>query len=196
MQRAIASSIAGAAFVLAVMSGCSSSSSGNDASATGGAGGSGAGGSAAACKGTAVGAGTASGAIPACSQEMFCKYGESAFLTVRDNIVKRATATGINAQIGDSFTKLTPMQAQTLSDHLGVFLINAYGGDKTAYPYKGDDMKTAHAGLGITMDQYNAFVSMVVVPALMDAGVPMADITGCFAPIVTDPTLSSQIVSK
>jgi hypothetical protein len=39
-------------------------------------------------------------------------------------------------------------------------------------------------------------VSMVVVPALSQSGVPMSDITNCFAPPVVDPMFVSTIVGK
>ncbi len=169
------------------------------AGAGGGAAGSGAGGAsggaagaggAPACKGIAVGQGKS------CSEEMFCKYGEAAFLKVNDLIVAKATATGIEANIGDSFTKLTPEKAAIFKANLGAFLINAYGGDKTAYKYQGSDMKTAHAGLQITQAQYSAFVSMVIVPALTEAGVPSDDITNCFAPPITSDAFVKDIVTK
>lgn len=158
------------------------------AGTTGSAGAAGAGG--ASCKGIAAGKGAT------CSEEMFCKYGEAAFLKVNDLIVAKATASGIDANIGDSFTKLTPEKAAVLKTNLGVFLINAYGGDKTAYKYAGSDMKTAHAGLNITQAQYDAFVSMVIVPALTEAGVPTDDITKCFAPPITSPAFMKDIVTK
>lgn len=188
----------------ALAAACGSDSS--DAAATAGSAGSGAGGASAgaggtssggsagaggvACKGVAVGKGAS------CSEEMFCKYGEAAFLKVNDLIVAKATASGIEANIGDSFTKLTPEKAAVLKTNLGVFLINAYGGDKTAYKYAGSDMKTAHAGLNITQAQYSAFVAMVVVPALTEAGVPTDDITNCFAPPITSDAFMKDIVSK
>lgn len=169
----------------ATPSGAAGSAGSAGASAGGAAGAAGA-----ACKGVAVGKGAT------CSEEMFCKYGEAAFLKVNDLIIAKATASGIEANIGDSFTKLTAEKAAVLKTNLGVFLINAYGGDKTAYKYGGSDMKTAHAGLNITQAQYSAFVSMVVVPALTEAGVPMDDITNCFAPPITSDAFMKDIVSK
>ena len=196
-------SIVGAAacFALSAMTlGCSSSSA-SPAAATTGAGGSGAGGvgaggaSAGGAGGASAGGGGGAAGGP-CSKAMFAKYGEAGFLAVNDKIIARATAMGIEAQIGDSFTKLTATQAMALKTNLGIFLINAYGGDPAKYPYKGQTMKEAHTGLGITTAQYNAFIGMVVVPALTDAGVSMDDITMCFAPVVTDPAFMATIVEK
>lgn len=143
-----------------------------------------------ACKGVAVGKGAT------CTEEMFCKYGEAGFSKVNELIIAKATATGIEANIGDSFTKLTAEKAAVLKTNLATFLIVAYGGDKAAYKYGGSDMKTAHAGLNITQAQYDAFVSMVVVPALTEAGVAADDITNCFAPPITSAAFMKDIVSK
>jgi hypothetical protein len=57
-------------------------------------------------------------------------------------------------------------------------------------------MEAAHAGLGITQAQYDAFLSMVVLPALTSSGVPGEDITMCFAPPVVDPAFVGSIVGK
>ena len=58
------------------------------------------------------------------------------------------------------------------------------------------DMASAHAGLGITSDQYDYFISKQVVPALTDNGVSMDDVTQCFAPVVTDANFKASIVGK
>jgi hypothetical protein len=57
-------------------------------------------------------------------------------------------------------------------------------------------MKAAHAGLAISSDQYDYFITEVVVPALAENGVPADDITGCFAPPVTDPAFKASIVGQ
>jgi hypothetical protein len=58
------------------------------------------------------------------------------------------------------------------------------------------DMTAAHVGLNITSEQYDYFVLSVVVPALTDNGVPMEDVSSCFAPILVDPAFKSSIVGK
>lgn len=196
------------AWPLALLAACGGDSDSATPAPSGGAGASGAGGgSAGAGGGVAAGAAGAAGSAPAykgvqvgkgasCSEEMFCKYGEAAFLKVNDLIIAKATASGIEANIGDTFTKLTPEKAAVFKANLGTFLINAYGGDKAAYKYQGSDMKTAHAGLGITQAQYSAFVSMVIVPALTEAGVAGDDITNCFAPPITSDAFMKDIVTK
>lgn len=153
-----------------------------------------AGSSAEACKGITK------SATGNCSEEMFCKYGLDAFKAVNESIVKRATASGIEAEIGDTFVKLVanpdPQKVPTFKNNLAIFLVNAYGGDPVAYKYTGGDMKTAHKGLAITSEQYDAFVNMVIVPALADNGVPEADITKCFAPPVVDTAFKAAIVGQ
>ncbi len=131
-----------------------------------------------------------------CSSEMFDKYGESAFLAVRDSIVSRALAAPTD-QLGDSFQTFagsaTEEQLGIFQDHLAAFLVMVYGGPKN---YSGRDMASAHAGLGITSDQYDYFIAEVVVPALSDNGVPAEDISNCFAPPVTDSSFKASIVGK
>ena len=63
--------------------------------------------------------------------------------------------------------------------------------------YQGvQDMKAAHTGLGITSAQYDYFVANVIVPALTANGVSMADVTSCFAPVVTDASFKASIVGQ
>lgn len=167
---------------------------------TAGSGGSGAAGSGAGGSGGEACKGVVKSATGNCSEEMFCKYGLTAFLAVNDSIITRATAMGIEAEVGDSFINLVnnpdPKKVPAFKQNLGIFLVNAYGGDKTVYKYEGADMKTAHAGLKITAAQYDAFVSKVIVPALQDNGVPMEDITNCFAPPVTSEAFKADIIAK
>lgn len=202
-----------ATLIVAAAIGCGSSddSSGDTPAGSAGSSAAGAGGSSAGSGGTggasagsagtggATCAGVAVGKGKTCSEEMFCKYGPDAFGKVRDSIITKATASGMEKDLGDSFVKLLmspSAKVEAFKTNLGVFLIAAYGGDKATYKYTGSDMKTAHAGLGITTAQYNAFIMKVVVPALADNGVAMDDINNCFAPVVTDAALVSQIVEK
>jgi hypothetical protein len=131
-----------------------------------------------------------------CSARMFDKYGETAFVAVRDSIVAKAVAAPTD-KLGDSFATFagtaTPEQLQVFQDHLAAFLVMVYGGPKS---YSGRTMEAAHAGLGITSDQYDYFVTEVVVPALAENGVPADDISNCFAPPVTDPAFKASIVGQ
>lgn len=131
-----------------------------------------------------------------CSSQMFDKYGETAFVAVRDSIVTKAVAAPTD-KLGDSFADFagsaTPGQLQVFQDHLAAFLVMVYGGPAN---YEGRSMEAAHAGLGITSDQYDYFITEVVVPALADNGVPADDISNCFAPPVTDPAFKASIVGQ
>lgn len=131
-----------------------------------------------------------------CSSQMFDKYGETAFVAVRDSIVAKAVAAPTD-KLGESFATFagsaTPGQLQVFQDHLAAFLVMVYGGPQS---YSGRSMESAHAGLGITSDQYDYFVTEVVVPALAENGVPADDISNCFAPPVTDPAFKASIVGQ
>ena len=96
-------------------------------------------------------------------------------------------------KVGGSFAALTPAQVTTLKTNLGAFLVYAYGGPNN---YTGKTMEAAHAGLAITSDQYDYFITDVVVAALTEGGVAADDISGCFAPVVTDATFKASIVGK
>ena len=81
-------------------------------------------------------------------------------------------------------------------------MVYAYGGpEEITYTdgkkYKGpQNMVNEHQGMGITNDQYDCFVTNIVVPALTAKVVTSADVTSCFVPIVTDPAFKASIVGK
>ncbi len=131
-----------------------------------------------------------------CSSQMFDKYGVEAFVAVRDSIVAKALAAPTD-RLGESFQSFagsaTPAQLQLFQDHLAAFLVMVYGGPKS---YEGRSMEAAHAGLNITSDQYDYFITEVVVPALAENGVPSDDISDCFAVPVTDPAFKASIVGQ
>lgn len=130
-----------------------------------------------------------------CSSEMFDKYGVDAFLAVNTRIIDLAVAAP-TSMVGPTFQDLAAQptaRVQEFSDNLANFLVFVYGGPNN---YTGPDMETAHRGLGITSEQYDFFVTDVVVPALADSGVPEEDITDCFAPPVLDPTFKASIVNQ
>jgi hypothetical protein len=133
-------------------------------------------------------------AAASCSNDMFAKYKIAGFGAVNASIITKATAPGMETSLGNSFVLLAakgPARVATFTTNLANFLVAAYGGPKN---YTGPDMKTAHTGLNITAAQYNNFISMAVVPALKDNGVTAADVTNCFAPVVTDPAFVATIV--
>ncbi|HEX6766939.1 MAG TPA: hypothetical protein VF103_15695 [Polyangiaceae bacterium] len=131
-----------------------------------------------------------------CSSQMFEKYGADAFVAVRDSIVAKALAAPTD-RLGDSFASFagsaSEERIQAFQDHLAAFLVMVYGGPNH---YDGPTMQEAHAGLGITSDQYDYFITEVVVPALSENGVPSDDISNCFAPPVTDAAFKASIVGR
>lgn len=144
----------------------------------------------------AVGCGGDDGEEPPpgeCSSEMFGKYGQAGFEAVNANILENiGTVSAMNpSPIGDSFKGLDPADVARIEANLLDFLVFVYGGPNN---YEGESMEDAHIGLGITSAQYDAFVGMVIVPALQDAGVAADDITECFAPPVTDPDFKATMV--
>jgi hypothetical protein len=137
-------------------------------------------------------------------------YGADAFVAVNKsifaNVGSEVTAHG-STNVGDSFTKIgtgnppaTSDSAATFEGKLAAFLVYAYGGPTSitytdGKTYSGlQDMVTEHTGLGITSDQYDYFIANIVVPALTANGVPMNDVSSCFAPVVTDAAFKASIV--
>lgn len=130
-----------------------------------------------------------------CSTMMYAKYGKSGFTAANQKILENITVvSSINpSPIGDTFKGLTPTAVARVEANLLDLLIKIYGGPDN---YKGEDMTTAHVGLNITSEEYDAFVGMVVVPALQSVGVPAADINNCFAPPMVDAAFKASMVRK
>jgi hypothetical protein len=130
-----------------------------------------------------------------CSAQMYAKYGKAGFTAVNSKILENITVvSSINpSPIGDSFKGLTSTAVARVEANLLDLLIKVYGGPDN---YKGEDMTTAHVGLNITSEEYDAFVGMVIVPALQSAGVPADDINNCFAPPMVDAGFKASMVGK
>lgn len=150
----------------------------------------------------------------------FDTYGAAAFIAVNQSIVANVkaelTANG-PANLGSSFSKVgsgnppsTKHDGPTFRGSLAAFLVHFYGGpDSITYidgkTYQGvNDMKQAHAGLGITSEQYDYFITHIVVPALLANGVKHGsggtaspdDVGSCFAPALTDPAFKSTFLGQ
>lgn len=157
---------------------------------------------------------TGPGAKLACAggKDAWDTFGVAAFVAVNEsiftNVGSESTAHG-TTNLGDSFTKIgsnnppsTKDNAATFKGNLAAFLVYAFGGPASitytdSKTYAGpQDMVQAHTGLNITSSQYDYFVSMIVVPALTTNGVTSADVTNCFAPVVTDAAFKASIVGK
>ena len=74
---------------------------------------------------------------------------------------------------------------------LAAFISDAYMCSTGAYT--GPTMQEAHAGLGITEDEYSAFITLIA-GVLASNGVPEADINDCFAPPLVADSFRATIV--
>jgi len=137
------------------------------------------------------------------NKNAFDTYGVTAFVAVNEKIFELATAelTGNGtANLGTSFNDVTDFP--TFKGRLAAFLVFAYGGPtKITYTdgvsYDGpQDMAAIHAGMAITPAQYDYFVGTIIVPALTASGVPMADVSSCFAPTIVEPAFKASIVGQ
>lgn len=141
------------------------------------------------------GGGADAGGGATCSADMFDKYGEAAFLAVNQSIIDKSVAAPTSA-VGTSFQDLAAQDAQRVQEfttNLANFLVQVYGGPEN---YAGPTMEQAHEGLNITSEQYDYFITSIVVPALSENGVPQADIENCFAPPVVDPAFKNSIINR
>lgn len=130
-------------------------------------------------------------------------YGVNAFVAVNEKIFELVTAeltANGDANVGGSFAAVTDFP--TFKGRLAAFLVFVYGGPtEITYTdgktYEGvQDMQAVHAGMAITSAQYDYFIANVVVPALTTSGVPMDDVSSCFAPPVVDATFKASIVGQ
>ncbi len=145
-------------------------------------------------------------------QNAFETYGIAGFVAVNEGIFAAVAAeydaNGI-ANLGDSFTKVgsgippsTSDDLPTFKGKLAAFLVYAYGGpSRITYTdnlsYEGpQDMTEAHTGLGITSAQFDYFITDIIVPVLLEAGVTEDDIGSCFAPVVTNADFKASMVDK
>lgn len=130
-------------------------------------------------------------------------YGVNAFVAVNEKIFELVTAeltANGEANVGGSFAAVTDFP--TFKGRLAAFLVFVYGGPtEITYTdgkvYAGvQDMQQVHAGMAITSAQYDYFIANVVVPALTGSGVPMDDVSSCFAPPVVDAAFKATIVGQ
>ncbi len=137
----------------------------------------------------------------------FDTYGAEAFVAVNEQIFSNVVAElGANgtSNVGTSFNEpaADPARLAMFKGNLAAFLVFAYGGPASitytdGKTYKGpQDMEKEHEGMAITNDQYDYFVSNIIVPALTGKGVKGDDVSSCFAPVVTDASFKASIVGK
>lgn len=133
----------------------------------------------------------------------FTTYGVDAFVAVNKAIFAEVTAeltANGSTNLGTSFSGVQDFP--TFEGRLAAFLVFVYGGPSSitytdGKMYDGiQDMQQAHAGMGITSAQYDYFVANIIVPALTSSGVPMDDVSSCFAPVVVDASVKASIVGQ
>ena len=129
---------------------------------------------------------------PACMTDVCMTYG-AAVPTVAGLIVDQAAA---DPEFADFFAPLVGEGTEAVDAFkasLANFISDAYG--CTTGAYTGPSMEAAHAGMGITQQQYDDFIALIV-GVLMDAGVPEDDINYCFAPPLVDPAFEATIIGQ
>jgi hypothetical protein len=161
------------------------------------------------------GAGQGAGASLKCASSStganaFTTYGASAFVAVNESIFTNVTnemTAHSTTNLGTAFTHIGDKTLPSTQDdlaafkgNLAAFLVYTYGGptsiaytDSVTY-YGPQDMTASHVGLNIDSSQYDYFVNNIVVPALTTNGVPMSDVSSCFAPTLVDPGFKASIV--
>ena len=133
-----------------------------------------------------------SGGAMACQTDVCATYG-AAVPMVASTIVDMAAA---DPQFMEDFAPLVAQgdaAVMAFKDSLAAFISDAYG--CTTGAYTGPTMEAAHAGLGITQGEYDAFIALIA-GVLADAGVPEDDINQCFAPPLVDPAFVGTIVGQ
>jgi hypothetical protein len=166
-----------------------------------------------------VGNGAAAGAALKCTssgKNAFDTYGAAAFVAVNSSIFTGVTtqegtdagAMGLGpsftavgtGMLGDASVPALDDSAAIFEGKLAAFLVWSFGGPPQitftdGKVYSGiQSLTPEHTGLGISTDEYNYFVTNVVVPSLTGNGVTSADVSSCFAPVVTDPNFAAQVV--
>jgi hypothetical protein len=134
---------------------------------------------------------TSTGAA-ACATDVCATYG-AAVPIVAGQIVDVAAADPL---FMDDFAPLVaegPAAVDAFKASLTNFITDAYG--CTTGAYTGPTMEAAHAGMGITQPDYDAFIG-IIVGVLTDNGVPDDDINFCFAPPLVDPAFVATIVGQ
>jgi truncated hemoglobin YjbI len=128
---------------------------------------------------------------PTCETDVCATYG-AAVPTVANNIVDAAAA---DPQFSADFAPLVAAGSEAVAafkTSLANFISDAYG--CTSGAYTGPSMEAAHTGLGITQEEYDAFIGLIAAE-LAEAGVPDNDINYCFAPPLVDPAFVATIIN-
>ncbi len=129
---------------------------------------------------------------PACAVDICATYG-AAVPQVSSDIVDAAAT---DPMFMDDFAPLVAQgdaAVQAFKDSLTNFISDAYGCSSGLYT--GPTMEESHAGLGITQEEYDAFIGLIA-GVLSNNGVPDEDIANCFAPPLVDPAFANTIIGQ
>lgn len=127
-----------------------------------------------------------------CMTDICATYG-AAVPDVASEIVDRAAT---DPQFADDFAPLVAEGDEAVAafkESLTFFISDAYGCSDGLYT--GPSMEAAHAGMGITQEEYDSFI-VLIAGVLSDAGVPDEDISQCFAPPLVDPAFANTIIGQ
>ncbi len=130
--------------------------------------------------------------VATCETDICATYG-AAVPTVASNIVDAAAT---DPEFSADFAPLVAEGSEAVDAFkasLTAFISDAYG--CSTGTYTGPSMEAAHAGLDITQQEYDDFITLIA-GVLSDAGVPDDDISLCFAPPLVDPAFVSTIVGQ
>ncbi len=127
---------------------------------------------------------------PVCETDICVVYG-AAVPAVSAGIV---AAAAVDPTFADFFAPVVAGGGEAaLAASLTDFITDAYG--CTTGAYTGASMEDAHAGMGITQQEYDDFITLIA-GVLLGAGVPEDDVNLCFAPPLVDPAFSATIVGQ
>lgn len=132
------------------------------------------------------------GGAAVCETDICVTYG-AAVPAVAGQIVDEAAADPMFMADFAPLVAEGPAAVDAFKASLAAFISDAYGCSQGAYT--GPTMQAAHAGMGITQAEYDAFIGLIV-GVLTKNGVPESDINLCFAPPLVDPAFVATIVGQ
>lgn len=132
------------------------------------------------------------GAAAVCNTDICTTYGAAVPKVASDITDKAAADPMFMADFAPLVAEGQPA-VDAFKTSLANFISDAYM--CTTGAYTGPSMPAAHAGLGITQTEYDAFIGLIA-GVLADNGVPEDDINNCFAPPLVDPAFADTIIGK
>lgn len=135
---------------------------------------------------------TGSTGVATCQTDICATYGPAVPLVVGQIVDEAAADPMFMADFAPLVAMGTPA-VDAFKASLTAFISDAYGCSMDTYT--GPSMEDAHEGMGITQEEYDAFVGLIA-GVLSSNGVPDDDINLCFAPPLVDPAFAATIVGQ